>query len=182
MDGLPSDVQALLCDVLRGESQPAVVAAAAEEVEERYAPDTLDALLEAHQRLLPGPSRQQVARAYARWAPWQQLKRCLNEARNPDEFDAWVAAASRYVFAGPKEGATPDLADIYRRTGGRAIRRDCFYSLMSNYPPPLELMKKLAALESDPDLRTRYQRLLDGARPTELDPWADIDVREILFD
>ena len=105
--GLPAEAQALLSGILQRDPEPAVVAAAAEEVEQRYAPDSMPALLDAWRRLPPGESRQHVGRAYAKWSPWPQIKERLAEARRPEEHDAWVRAWAVSLSASWSRSALP---------------------------------------------------------------------------
>jgi hypothetical protein len=161
-NGLPADVQQLLSDVLRRDPEPAVVAAAAEEITQRYGPDTLPALLEAYRRLPPGDEQRKVAQAYAQWAEWPQASERIAEARGPEEHDLWVGAwASRGRHDPPDE----DLVSLYRETSARDVRRDVFFRLANRVPPRLDLMKQVAALEGDADLRARYERILSSSGP-----------------
>lgn len=178
-NGLPAEVQALLGDVLRADPEPLVVAAAAEEIEQRYAPETLPALLDAYRRLPPGEARQRVARSYAKWASWPELKERFREARDPAEYDAWARASSAWLF---KEGWETDLPEIYRQTGARDTRRDFFFQLANSAPPRLDLMRKLADLEPDAELRARYESVLAAADPKDPLALTRVDVWRTLHD
>lgn len=45
-------------------------------------------------------------------------------------------------------------------------------------PPFLDLMREIAALESDDDLRVRYEKLLSAASPKDL---LEMDVHGVLY-
>jgi hypothetical protein len=169
-DGLPPETQALLSEVLRRDPEPAVAAAAAEEVEQRYAPDTVEALLDAWRRLPPGVERQGIARSYAKWAKWPDLKQRFAEARGPLVHDEWARAWAPYLSFF-KEGWDRDLPAIYRGTEARDVRRSLFFALTNIHPWPRDLMREVAALEADPDLRERYERVL-ASEPTKIDAYA----------
>lgn len=175
-EGQAEDVQALLAEVLRLEPEPAVVAAAAEEIEQRYSPDAFPALLDAYPRLEPGPEREKVASAYARWAPWPELRQRFDRA-SQEEHEAWARACARYMVM--KEGFEEDLQPLYRRTQARDTRRALFAGLIT-YPPPVALLRQVADLEPDPDLRARYERVLAAADPEDPMALASIDVAAIL--
>jgi len=171
-EGLPSEVQALLSDVLRGDPEPAVVAVAAEEIEQRYAPDTVEALLDAWRRLPSGEPRQRVARAYAKWVKWADLKQRFAEARGPLEHDEWARAwAAHLSFF--EEGWDKDLPSIYGGTGDRDVRRSLFLALTNVHPWRRDLMREVAGLEADADLKDRYQRVL-ASEPTKIDAYATL--------
>jgi hypothetical protein len=180
-NGLPAEVQALLGGVLRTDPEPAVVATAAEEIEQRYAPETHPALLDAYRRLPQGEPRKKVARAYAKWASWPEVKDRFLEARDPAEYDAWAAASSAWLTFF-KEGWEADLPEIYRQTGARDIRRDFFFRLANTAPPRVDLMRKLADLEPDAGLRARYVKVLAAADPKDPLALARIDVWRTLQD
>lgn len=175
--GLPAEVQALLGDVLRRDPEPAVVAAAAQEIEQRYAPETLPALLDAWRRLPPGDARQQVARSYAKWATWPDLKERFAEARGPEDYDEWARAWAPWLCFF-KDGWDKDLAAIYRETAARDVRRDVFFQLANAAPPFLDLMRRVAEIEADPDLRARYAKLLAAPGAKEL---REMDIYAVLY-
>jgi hypothetical protein len=175
-DGQAEEVQTLLADVLRLEPEAIVLAAAAEEIEQRYSPNAFLALLDAYRRMEPGAERQQVASAYARWAPWTELRQRFDRA-SPEEHETWARAWSGYMTLG--QGWEADLPAIYRRTQARDTRRSFFASLLT-VPPQLALMRTLADLEADADLRARYERILAAADPENPMALTSIDVHAIL--
>jgi hypothetical protein len=73
----------------------------------------------------------------------------------------------------------PDLPAIYAQTTARDVRRSLFERLTQlGGPPPLDLMRRLADLERDADLRARYDRVLAAYETKKA--W-EVDVRAILF-
>ncbi len=176
-NGLPAETQSLLSDVLRRDPEPAVAAAAAEEIEQRYARDTLPALLDAWRRLPRGEERQQVARSYAKWATWPELKERFAEARGQEEHDEWARAWAPYLLFF-KDGWDGDVVRIYRETAAWEVRRDIFFRLANAAPPFLDMMRKVAELEPDANLRARYGKLLAATSPKEL---REMDIYSVLY-
>jgi hypothetical protein len=124
----------------------------------------------------PSEPRERLARVYAKWSEWPVVAARIAEARGADEHDAWVRA---WTWAMRFRDCVPDLPAIYAQTTARDVRRSLFERLTQlGGPPPLDLMRRLADLERDADLRARYDRVLAAYETKKA--W-EVDVRAILF-